>query len=359
MMKKTRVIVFVILSTVFLSLGYAQVSDNLRISGIAYVEGEQYDIFITDISPESAGTMAVDNYYSTIVTSSIHGASQATFTITVKNQSDKIYVFERIVEGSATGFEGIYTGDGITYTLDGLTTLQEVAPGTTLTFRVTIKADSTVNSDNVVTYYKFIEKTGEEVLPGAPGDGDPDDPGDVETDPDNPTDPDDPIDPTPPTVDADHNFFGLLEALLSENDRCLNDPNDKDVIYNAIQKELKNAPYILHCLTNSISGGNMTNITLEANRELSTKMHFLFTPVKGDENTLYLYMYEKDSISDENEGEPVLVYFTVIRYFPDQKRWDDDGVYVGKAKVAYLDGGGNSGKKAWMIDPGTWTAGAP
>ena len=374
-MRKAIAVVCILLSFAFLSVGYAQLTENLHINGSASVQGFQYDIYITNVTPDSLGTISVNDYYYTIMSTSVHGASQPTFTVTVKNQSDKIYVFERIVEGRETGFDGIYGGEGITYTLNGLTFLQEVAPGGELTFRVTIKATSSVNTDQLLTFFKFIEKTGEEILPGNP-DAEttvpeettrPTEP-DVSEDPPDTGNPEEttrpvettaPTDPTPPEIDPENNYYGLLEILLSENKNCLNDPSDKDVIYEAVQKELKKAPHILHCLTNSVSGGNMTSITTAANSQLSVKMHFLFLPVQGDENTMYLYMYHEDDVENNEEGTPILTYFAVIRYFENTGHWDEDGVYTGKANIAYLSGGGNAAKKVWLIDPSTWTAGAP
>ena len=312
-------------------------------------------IYITGITPEASGTITIDNYYYTIVSASVNGASQSTFTITVKNQSDKIYVYERIVEGSEIGIPGIYSGNGVTYTLDGLTYLQEVAPNQELTFRVTIKADSTVYTNELLTFFKFIEKTGSEVLP----DGTDPDP-DPNPDPDPDPDPEPEPDPDPPIIDTENNYRGLLEYLLSENDRCLNDPHDsKEVIYSAVRDSLKQSPYLLHCLTNAIPGGNMTNITTAANDELSVKMHFLIMADKDDPNVMYVYMYHMDTATSSHEGESVLTYFAVVRRDSSTSEWYEDGVYEGKATVAYLGGGGNNNKKEWMIDPSTWTAGAP
>ena len=151
--KKASICIMLFIMFCFISIGYAAVTDTIGISGSASIKPAQYDIYITKITPESLGSITINNYYYTIVSSSVDGASQPTFTITVKNQSDKIYVFERIVEGSETGFEGIYGGEGVTYTLDGLTFLQEVGPGQELTFRVTIKADSTVHTDELLTFF--------------------------------------------------------------------------------------------------------------------------------------------------------------------------------------------------------------
>ena len=206
-----------------------------------------------------------------------------------------------------------------------------------------------------MTFFKFIEKTGSEVLP----DGTDPDP-DPNPDPDPDPDPEPEPDPDPPIIDTENNYRGLLEYLLSENDRCLNDPHDsKEVIYSAVRDSLKQSPYLLHCLTNAIPGGNMTNITTAANDELSVKMHFLIMADKDDPNVMYVYMYHMDTATSSHEGESVLTYFAVVRRDSSTSEWYEDGVYEGKATVAYLGGGGNNNKKEWMIDPSTWTAGAP
>ena len=358
-MNKLVQLLALLLASMFMTVGYAQLTDSLSVSGTADVKAEEFDVYIKSVTPEASGAIEVNSYYSTILSTSVRGASQSTFSITVRNRGTKTYVFERIVEGSETGYDEIYGGDGVSYTLSGLTYLQELAPATEITFTVNIRTTSAVNTDELLTFFKFIEKTGEEVLPGNPDAPTPDpdpDPDTPDPDPDTPTpEPD----PDAPGAEVEENFYGLLEALLSESEKCLNDPSDKDVIYEAIQKEMKNEPYILHCLTKSISGGNMANITEAANSKLSENMHFLFMPVKDDPNTLYLFMYRADVAKEENEGTEVLTYFAVIHYDAKSDVWYENGVYVGKAKVAYLDGGGNSGKKAWMIDPSTWTAGAP
>ena len=97
---KASICMCISLIVCFICIGYAVVTDTLRIDGAANAQPTQYDIYITEITPEALGTITIDNYYYTIVSASVNGASQSTFTITVKNQSDKIYVYERIVEGS-------------------------------------------------------------------------------------------------------------------------------------------------------------------------------------------------------------------------------------------------------------------
>ena len=373
-MKKWILVLCLVLTFSFLAIGYAQLSDSMSISGSISVTGQQYDIYITDITPTALDTVTVNQYYSTIMFASVHGASQPTFQITVKNQSSKTYVFERIVEGRETGFDDIYDGEGISYTLDNLHYLQEVAPGAEHTFRVTIQADSNVSTDHLLTFFKFIEKTGSEVLPGNPDQ--PEDTQPEETQPEDTqpeeTQPEDtqpeetqpeetqPGGSDPYEPDPENNFYGLLNMLLSESNRCLNDPNDKkEVIFNAVQSVINDPPYLLHCLTPSIQGGNMANVTTAANQDLSENMHFVFTPDRQDPNTMYLYMYQaKDAVS-QYEGQHALTYFCVIRRSSAASDWYADGVYVGKAIVAYLDGGGNSGNKEWTVDPASWTAGAP
>ena len=347
MKKWMKILICTVLSFMFLffSIGYAELSELLLVNGTADVSATQYDIYITDITPQSSGNVTINDYYYTIVDASVSGQTTATFDVTVRNVSDKIYVFERIVEGSESGFPGIYGGEGVSYSLNGLKYLQEVAPSTELTFSVTINVEKGVQTDDLLTFFKFIEKTNSDILP----DG---------TDPDPEPDPDPDPDPDTPVIDTENNYKGLLDYLLSENDRCLNDPGDnKQVIYSAVREALKKSPYLLHCLTNAIPGGNMTNITTGANEELSVKMHFLIMADRDDSNVMYVYMYHMDTATSDNSGERVLTYFAVVRRDSSNSDWYEDGVYEGLATVAYLGGGGSNNKKEWMIDPSTWTAG--
>ena len=98
--KKTWTCVVLFFGFLVTSLGYAAVTDNLSISGSADVKGEFYDVYISQISPESLGGVTITNYFATTMSAKITAAGQPTFRITVVNQSDKTYVYERVIDGA-------------------------------------------------------------------------------------------------------------------------------------------------------------------------------------------------------------------------------------------------------------------
>ena len=498
-------VVTMMLMTVFLCFGYAALTDMLGISGSASISGPQYDVYISDISPNTSAGVTVKNYFATTMSASVSVSGTSTFTVTVVNDSDKVYIYERLIEGKETDIEGIYKGTDIVCSITGLSFLQELGPGERVSFTLTLRNAKGISVDNFYLKFNFVEKTGSEILPGdhiceskCPDCGKCLDMSctedvckdkcqghvhecesicpqcglcmdmfcteaacankcqghahicesvcsecgkcfDLQCTEDACADkceghPDhvctskcdicgkcidenctvctdkclghhvcesvcsecgkcydiacmedvcaDKCEGHPDhvctskcamcggcidgncTVCTDKctctneglssNFLGLLQALLSEQDRCLNDRGSKDVIYDAVLQYST-----LHCLTNSVQGGNMTNITENANQKLTEEIHFVMTEVEGNANQIYLYMYYGDEAISANSGKNILTYFQVITYDAPSDTWFADGTYIGKAHVAYIGGGGNANKKVWTVDPTTWTFGEP
>ena len=158
-------------------------------------------------------------------------------------------------------------------------------------------------------------------------------------------------------------FLGLVEALLSESNNCL---NANDLIFDAVIETLTNkkrpaedAP-ILHCQVNSISGGTMSSIAEFANVKLTDELHFIFEADPDPEyknNRLMLYMYYGDECDSAQNGDRILVYKQII-IRGDDDVWVASGTYIGSAVVGYYFGGGNSGKDVKTISPYTWVSGS-
>ena len=91
---------------------------------------------------------------------------EATFTVTVVNQSNKIYCYERIIEGEELGLEGVYTGDSIRPSVKGITFLQEVGPGESVTFTLKMTNADNDKTDNYYLKFNFIEKTNSNIPQG-------------------------------------------------------------------------------------------------------------------------------------------------------------------------------------------------
>ena len=159
-------------------------------------------------------------------------------------------------------------------------------------------------------------------------------------------------------------FLGLVEALLSDSNNCL---NDNDLIFDAVMESLtskkrpkEDAP-ILHCSVNSVSGGTMSAIATYANANLTSNLHFIFEvdpdPAYQD-SRMRLYMYYGDDCENAKTGDTIMVYQQIVSRGKDGI-WYADGTYIGKATVGNYFGGGNSGKDVKTISPYTWTYGYP
>lgn len=150
-----------------IGIGYAVISDNLSLTGSGNVEPELPDVYITNVTPNSSAGVTVNHTSGTVMFASVSGSGTATFRIDVINASDKIYVFDRVIDGTEMDIEGVYAGPEITYTLSGISRLDEIAPGGgTLSFDVTITVPRNVTTDLYVLQFHFMEKTGTEILPG-------------------------------------------------------------------------------------------------------------------------------------------------------------------------------------------------
>lgn len=162
-----------------------------------------------------------------------------------------------------------------------------------------------------------------------------------------------------PSDDAHTGFFGLVEALLSTSNNCL---NHSDVIFDAVMESWRSgkrpeedAP-IVHCSVNSVSGGTMSAIASFANSFITTEYQFLFEADPDPEyrdKRMRLYMYKADDIEKAKTGDEITVYQQIISKGSDGK-WYADGTYVGVATVGNFFGGGKNGKDVKTISPYTW-----
>lgn len=366
-MKKISFITALFLMISFLAVGYAQMTTNLQLFGKVEGEGQPYDVYISSCSPHASAGVSVTSCVSTVFSAEISSGGRATFVITVKNVSDKVYVYERLIEGAEINLEGVYNGTDVRCTVDGLVSLQELAPSSELTFALALDVPTGVTTDQFMLKFNFIEKTGIEILPDTPNPEKPTDPEASEepTEPEAPVDPDASEEPTekptepPQDTDLHGNFWGLVQALLSTNNNCL---NDSSVIYDAIYESLtsnkrpeSDAP-ILHCLVNSISGGTMTEVTENANALLTAELQFIFEADATNRDRLFLYMYYRSDCTEDAIGTDILVYKQVVSRGADGV-WFADGTYIGHATVGYFYGGGKNGKDVLTVNPYSWRAG--
>lgn len=379
-------IVSLLIVGAFIAIGYASVTGSLSVQGKVEIEPAQYDVYISSYSPTESAGVSVKHTLATTFFAKVSGSGTAIFTITVTNQSNKIYVFERVIDGAETGIDGVYAGSDITYKLVGLSPLQEIdSKGGTITFRLEINVPARVTAENYVLLFNFIEKTGTEILPGGDvTEAESDTVTETVTESETGDDTDTSVgadeeteDITEPIIeteketeapgdndDDDHlhnDFLGLVEALLSDENNCLNDTN---LIYNAVRESLtsnkrpsEDAP-ILHCHVNSVSGGTMSAIAEAANINLTENLHFAFEADPDNNNRLYIYMYYGDECTTANTGSEILCYKQVVTRGSDGV-WFADGTYIGRATVGEFFGGGKNGKDVLTVNPYSWKSGAP
>lgn len=162
-----------------------------------------------------------------------------------------------------------------------------------------------------------------------------------------------------PAFDSD--FLGLSQALLSNQEDCLN--SSSDIIYGGVMDSIDNAPNgetpALHCEVKSISGGTMSKITMTVNKNLTSEVQYIIAPDLENFNKMYLYLYYKSHCTSNNEGQYILTYMQIIVRDSEDSDWYEDGTYIGKAKVGYYFGGGKNSKDILTIGVSTWTYGAP
>ena len=166
--KKILILVLTLIMCLFIGIGYATLSDDLNILGRVEVSAPELpDVYITDVTPNSSAGVTVNATNGTVFFASVIGSGTASFTIDVINISDKIYVFERVIDGSEVNIDGVYMGTDITYQLSGIDPLDEIQPNNgTLSFQISINVPKGVTAENYILIFNFIEKTGTEILPG-------------------------------------------------------------------------------------------------------------------------------------------------------------------------------------------------
>lgn len=168
-MKNLLIIVALSLMTSFLFIGYATVTDTLRISGKAEIQIPS-GLFITDISMVSSSGLDVSNatytQYSTTVTCSLskrsnNQAGSITYEITVLNNTTYEYAYRDLYfQSSLSGFNNNLVQKTNANNKIGVVTSfpngNKVAPGESMKFRVTYTLGSNRTLSANTTYKTLI-----------------------------------------------------------------------------------------------------------------------------------------------------------------------------------------------------------
>ncbi len=142
---KIFVVIALLLSFVFMSVGYAQLTDELIISGIA-VNAAQTGVFISTIETSAASAGAsidIDDYTGTILNSTVslgsNGSSTLTLSIRLHNNSAYGYIFNGVVIGEGEEF---YDNENILFELANLSKGDEIDPYGNRDFTVKFSYDN-------------------------------------------------------------------------------------------------------------------------------------------------------------------------------------------------------------------------
>lgn len=157
--KKFRIIeaysVLILIATLFMCVGYAQISGvELKIAGDV-VASPQDGVFISEIIDlnESTTTSEINYYIGTMMDSKVildNSNSTISYEVSVYNNSDKECIFIDAITDTTDGT--LYDNENIAFTLSGIEkNVTTISPGQTLKFTITFKyADGADTSNNIL-----------------------------------------------------------------------------------------------------------------------------------------------------------------------------------------------------------------
>lgn len=154
--------ILIIISTCFLSIGYAALSETyFNISGNASAKPFE-GMFISNAEYYSnngadLANSKIENYieamlHTNITLSPTDTSSSITYQVTIFNNSDSLKQFTGV-----TYLDGLYSNNDITYTLNGLNVKDTIPKGESKTFTITFSYDriSTITNNQLESYLNF------------------------------------------------------------------------------------------------------------------------------------------------------------------------------------------------------------
>ncbi len=152
------IVMLIILFTILtMSIGYSALNTNLTISGTALATQKQSVRIISNEAKTTEG--AYDTYSPTFTDTTItthttieYGTSKMEYTVGIQNTTSKIHFIEKI---------NVLIDDNelIIYSIKGISNYQEIQPGETIYFTITLMLDRvwTVQSETLSLEFKFSE----------------------------------------------------------------------------------------------------------------------------------------------------------------------------------------------------------
>lgn len=347
--RRLTLIAFVLLMVCLSSIGYAQVSGSLSISGQASVTGKTYDLYISDAKEISAEGQTAQvsslSYAGTLLTSTVilsGNDSIVTVQVTIVNETGKDMVYNRTVYGEEdTG----YDNNDIVFSLQGMRSGQRLRNDASVTFTVSFQRSENPSGNslilNSVLKFEFAEAIdfGEETTetptepidPPQPSETETDAPAEIETEA-----------PDEPETEVGVDFDQMIELVL-EATYGLNDADKGTVSHNVIREYGYLRPGI-----KGVQGGQTDHFFTGASVD---NLGYVFQYVTDTE--YYFYMFKKADAEAELGTNPYgrcLTYKLVFYLDPDTQKWVYDSAMIGYANVIDWNA------KGWpySIDYDTW-----
>jgi len=155
--RKTLFLLVIVLATLFLSIGYAQIADvYLDITG-SVTANKQTGIVISNVTYQSneganPSLSTINSYYQTLLDSHIvlgaANSSTITYQVSIINTTTEDYDYIGSIYDN-----NFYDNNNITYDVTGLTVGDQLLAGQTVTFNLTFRYTGTDTSNNTLNSY--------------------------------------------------------------------------------------------------------------------------------------------------------------------------------------------------------------
>lgn len=144
----------------FMGIGYAQLSETLQVNTSLSLEAKK-GLYIQTVTVSDGTNATIESYTDTLLTSTVtlgaSSSSTATYQITIFNNTNTVYAFDKVLY---TLGEGTYDNENITFSLSGLSYNQRLAGGAKVTFTLRFSYASSNTSNptlSSILNFKFIE----------------------------------------------------------------------------------------------------------------------------------------------------------------------------------------------------------
>ena len=328
--KKIICCVSLLLSSLVISIGYAELSKDLEIKGI--ITGEMAKtIFITNVDIISTNNAQLEgrNYTGTVLTSNTtytRNNSSVVLEVTFYNGSELIYEYDREIVNT-------HTNNNVNYQVANIVNKQEVKPHTYVKLEISFTSSATGNLLSIINFNFVVADTEDNV--------------------------------------GVNNHASLIDAMVNDPTHGLN--NSNSYLNNQIASRKKGSLFVPARDTlgsMAITQGNSLESMFGSSYATNEKIAFIiqFFDTNNDKVIDYYYIFTTPVILGEN-GSPNIpigsvispVYRAKVSYNVEEALWEAEEIIEGYATSAYYE----ESQPNWNInrskipsfDPDTWKEG--